>query len=92
MELLLILAACFVLLFIVEVFLGGAPPVPESGSGQNCGRPRGRLRMGEFFGYALPLAATAIGVPMSVQPPWALALVAGAALMYMFVCRVLRAC
>ena len=92
MELLIILAACFVLLFIVEVFLGGAPPVPESGTGPDCGRRQGRLRMGEFFGYALPLASAAIGVPMSVQHPWAMALVAGAALMYIFVCRVLRAC
>lgn len=92
MELVIILAACFALLFIVEVFLGGALPGADSANFNKPGKMRVRMRMGEFFGHALPLAAAGIGLPMSVQHPWAATLVVGAALMHIFVCRVLKAC
>lgn len=88
MELVLILALCFTLLFVVEVFLGGAVPAPEPGSLAL----RGRMKMGAFFGQALPLSAAGIGLPMSIQHPWALWLVAGAAVLHILVCRVLKAC
>jgi len=88
MELVLTLAVCFTLLFVVEVFLGGAVPAPEPGSPEL----RGRMKMGAFFGQALPLSAAGIGLPMSVQHPWALWLVAGAAVLHILVCRVLKAC
>lgn len=88
MELVLILAICFTLLFVVEVFLGGTVPAPEPGSPGL----RGRMKMGAFFGQALPLSAAGIGLPMSIQHPWALWLVAGAAVLHILVCRVLKAC
>lgn len=74
MALVVILALCFLLLFLVEVYLGGALPVSCALSG--------RLNMRAFFGQALPLAAAGIGLPMSFQHPWALLMVAGAAVLY----------
>jgi len=74
MALLIILAFCFLALYIVEVHLGGALPHP-------CA-PSGPLSNDAFFGQALPLAAAGIGLPMSFQHPWALLLVAGAAILY----------
>lgn len=93
MELVLVLLACFGLLFVVEVFLGGALPefLDESLGGGGRGR-MGRMKMGAFFGQALPLAAAGIGLPMSLQHPWAVFLVAGAAALHIVVCRVLKAC
>ncbi len=93
MALILILLACFSLLFIVEVFLGGALPdsFGESHGPAGC-RGMGRMKMGAFFGQALPLAAAGIGLPMSLQYPWAILLVAGAAVLHVVVCRILKAC
>jgi len=71
--------ACFLLLFVVEVFLGGALPGREDGS-QGL---RGRLPAREFFGHALPIAAAGLGVPMSFQHPWALLLVVVAVALHM---------
>lgn len=88
MELILILALCFTLLFVVEVFLGGAVPAPE----QESPALRRRMGMGAFFGQALPLSALGIGLPMSIQHPWALWLVAAAAVLHILVCRVVKAC
>lgn len=88
MELVVILAACFTLLFIVEVFLGGALPAPEHG----CKNVGGRMKMGAFFGYALPLSFAGIGLPMSIQHGWAIWLVAGALVLHVVVCRILKAC
>ena len=79
MQLMLIILACFLLLFIVEVFLGGALPGREDGSPGL----RGRLPAREFFGYALPIAAAGLGIPMSFQHPWALLLVAGAVVLHL---------
>lgn len=88
MELVIILAACFTLLFIVEVFLGGALPVPEPARNG----VEGRMKMGAFFGYALPLSFAGIGLPMSIQHGWAIWLVAGALIMHVLVCRIMKAC
>jgi len=88
MELLVILAACFTLLFIVEVFLGGALPAPEPG----CKHVGGRMKMGAFFGQALPLSVAGIGLPMSIQHGWAIWMVAGALILHVVVCRIMRAC
>ncbi|WP_243311276.1 hypothetical protein [Fundidesulfovibrio agrisoli] len=74
MVLILILAACFLLLYIVEVHLGGALPHP-------CA-PEGPMISDAFFGQALPLAAAGIGLPMSFQHHWAILLVIGAAVLY----------
>jgi len=94
MELVIILALCFGLLFVVEVFLGGAlPGEAQAPSPEGCPAPgRSRMGMGPFFGQALPLAATGIGLPMSLQHPWALLLVAGAGALYVVVCKVMKAC
>lgn len=88
MELIVILSVCFTLLFIVEVFLGGALPDPEPGAPT----VHGRMRMDAFFGQALPLSAAGIGLPMSIQHTWAIALIAGAAVLHILVCRVMKAC
>lgn len=88
MELIVILAACFTLLFIVEVFLGGTLPAPEPG-GKNVG---GRMNMGTFFGQALPLSLAGIGLPMSIQHGWAIWMVAGALLLHVVICRIMKAC
>jgi len=88
MELVVILAACFTLLFIVEVFLGGALPAPEPG----CRTIRDRMKMGAFFGQALPLSFAGIGLPMSIQHGWAIWLVAGALVLHVVVCRIMKAC
>jgi len=87
MFLVLTLAVCFSLLFLVEVFLGG--PLPVSGGE---GLRFGRMPVGEFFGQALPLAAVGIGIPMSPQYPWALALVGAGVALHVLVCRMMRAC
>lgn len=88
MELVIILAACFTLLFIVEVYLGGALPAPEVG----CKSVGGRMKMGAFFGQALPLSLAGIGLPMSIQHGWAIWLVAGALVLHMLACRIMKAC
>ena len=74
MALILILAVCFLLLYIVEVHLGGA-------LADSCGLD-GPLSNDAFFGQALPLAAAGIGLPMSFQHHWAILLVIGAAVLY----------
>lgn len=79
MQLLFIILACFLMLFIVEVFLGGALPGREDGS-QGL---RGRLPAREFLGCALPIAAAGLGIPMSFQHPWALLLVVLAAALHL---------
>lgn len=88
MELIAILALCLVVLFVVEVFFGGALP------GQDPDAPilRGRLRMGEFFGQLLPLSLAGIALPMSIQHHWAVWLLLGAALLHVLVCRIMKAC
>ncbi|WP_243438579.1 hypothetical protein [Fundidesulfovibrio soli] len=75
MALILILSVCFLLLYIVEVHLGGALPHP-------CA-PAGPMSNDAFFGQALPLAVAGIGLPMSFQHPWAVLLVIGAAALYL---------
>ena len=93
MELILILLLCFSALFVVEVFLGGAlPDSVDTCQGGKGSRRMGRMKMGAFFGQALPLAAAGIGLPMSLQHPWAILLVAGAAVLYIVVCRIMKAC
>lgn len=88
MELVVILAACFTLLFIVEVFLGGALPAPEPGR-KSIG---GRMKMGAFFGQALPISLAGIGLPMSIQHGGAIWLVAAAIILHVVVCRIRKAC
>ncbi|MFP5220830.1 MAG: hypothetical protein ACLGSA_00935 [Acidobacteriota bacterium] len=88
MELIVILAACFTLLFVVEVFWGGTLPESEDG----CSTARAPMKLGAFFGQALPLSAAGIGLPMSSQHGWAIWLVAGAAILHVLVCRIMRAC
>jgi hypothetical protein len=93
MELILVLLLCFSSLFIVEVFLGGALPDSfEKAPGEKASRRMGRMKMGAFFGQALPLAAVGIGLPMSLQHPWAILLVVLAAVLYIVVCRIMKAC
>jgi hypothetical protein len=92
MELIFILLLCFALLFVVEVFLGGALP-GESPSRPGCPAPgMGRMGMGQFFGQALPLAMAGIGLPMSLQHHWAVLLLFGAGVLYIMVCKVMKAC
>jgi len=88
MQLVAILAVCFVMLFVVEVFLGGALPSQDP----NSPSFHERLRMGEFFGQLLPLSVAGIALPMSIQHHWAIWLVLGAALLHVLVCRIMRAC
>ena len=88
MTLLAILVLCFVSLFVVEVFLGGALP----GQASVCAPSPKRLKMGEFFGLLLPLSLGGIALPMSIQHHWALWLVLAAALLHILVCRVMKAC
>jgi hypothetical protein len=93
MELVLILLLCFSSLFIVEVFLGGALPDSfNTCQGRKGSKRLGRMKMGAFFGQALPLAAAGIGLPMSLQHPWAILLVVLAAVLYIVVCRIMKAC
>lgn len=88
MELLGLVAVCFTLLFTVEVFLGAA--LPEDGYASAPGMRR--MPLGAFFGQALPMAAAGLGLPMSLQHPWAVWLVVGAVVLHVLVCRVLKAC
>ncbi len=88
MILLSILGLCFVSLFVVEVFLGGALPSHTS----DCAPLRKRLKVGEFFGLLLPLSLGGIALPMSIQHHWALWLVLAAGILHILVCRVMKAC
>ena len=76
MALVIIVAICFLLLFVVEVFLGGTLPAGEASE-----RPA-RLGLGEFFGQTPPLSAAGIGLPMSARHPWAVCLVTVAVVLH----------
>lgn len=92
MELVLILVCCFALLFVVEVFLGGALPGESSIQAGCHGLKMGRMGMGQFFGQALPLAMAGIGLPMSLQHHWAILLVVLAGVSHLVACRIMKAC
>ncbi len=88
MEFVAVLVACFALLFIFEVVLGGLPADFEAGEAL----PAATLRPGDFFGRLMPLSLAVIGLPMSMQHAWALWLVAAAAVLHLVVCRCMKAC
>ncbi|GFK94696.1 hypothetical protein NNJEOMEG_02543 [Fundidesulfovibrio magnetotacticus] len=78
MELLAVIVIAYVMLYLVEVYLGGTLPCPTEGA-----RLCQRLPKREFFGRVLPLAAAGLGIPLSFAHPWAILLVVGAAVLFL---------
>ncbi len=84
MVLVMVIAACFAMLFVVEVLLG-APEGFFRAEVPAGGRPSATEKTGvrDFFGRALPIAAAGVGLPMSLQHPWAVLLVLAVPVLYL---------